>query len=125
MTRLARWRQTCDPAVEPLKGQTQLRATRAGSAEAFQDNLGADLQQYRRSPHDEAEDISVSLIIATRDRCESLSRCLQSVKQITFERPWEIILVDNGSIDDTAGVVREFISASSFPAVYLLEIQTG
>jgi glycosyltransferase involved in cell wall biosynthesis len=89
--------------------------------------LGADHLdlEYRRSAHHEAEDISISLIIATRDRCESLSRCLQCVKQITFARPWELILVDNGSIDDTAVVMRESMSEVSFPVVYLLEARPG
>ena len=52
--------------------------------------------------------MDISLIISTRDRCQQLVRCLQSVQGITFERPWELIVVDNGSVDETASVVRQF-----------------
>jgi glycosyltransferase involved in cell wall biosynthesis len=119
----SRWRQTRDPALEPLKGQHD---TRAGSA-TYRDNLSADLHdtEYRGPLHHEAEDISVSLIIATRDRCKKLFHCLQSVKRIKFERPWELIIVDNGSIDDTAVVLREFMSTASFPVVYLIVSRLG
>jgi glycosyltransferase involved in cell wall biosynthesis len=106
-----------------VKGQND---TRSGSA-TYQDSLSADLHHvpYHGSQYHEGEDISISLIIATRDRCRSLFRCLESVKQIKFEQPWELIIVNNGSIDDTAAVVREFISTASFHIVYLVEFRLG
>jgi len=52
--------------------------------------------------------MDISLIICTRDRCRQLARCLRFVSEITFERSWEVIVVDNGSIDATPAVVRDF-----------------
>lgn len=53
------------------------------------------------SPH-------LSLVICTRNRSAQLGRCLQSVAQLQCERPWELIVVDNGSSDDTARVLQDF-----------------
>jgi glycosyltransferase involved in cell wall biosynthesis/GT2 family glycosyltransferase len=41
-----------------------------------------------------------SIIIATRDRVELLERCVESIRTRTNYRPFEIIVVDNGSIED-------------------------
>jgi len=65
--------------------------------------------------------MDVSLIISTRDRCQQLVRCLQSVRGITFEQPWELIVVDNGSVDETASVVRQFFDSAAVSGVYVFE----
>ncbi len=39
------------------------------------------------------------MIIPARDRCSKLALYLQSVKSIRIERPWELIIVDNGFMD--------------------------
>jgi cellulose synthase/poly-beta-1,6-N-acetylglucosamine synthase-like glycosyltransferase len=69
--------------------------------------------------------MDISLIICTRDRCQQLVRCLQSVRGITFERPWELIVVDNGSVDETAAVVRQFIGSAGVSAAYVFEPKLG
>jgi glycosyltransferase involved in cell wall biosynthesis len=69
--------------------------------------------------------MDISLIIGTRDRCQQLVRCLQSVRGITFERPWELIVVDNGSLDETAAVVRQFIDSAGVSATYVFEPKLG
>ena len=69
--------------------------------------------------------MDVSLIICTRDRYHQLARCLESVRRITFDRPWELVIVDNGSTDDTAEVVREFIKTADVRAIYLFEPTPG
>jgi glycosyltransferase involved in cell wall biosynthesis len=69
--------------------------------------------------------MDISLIVCTRDRCQKLVRSLESVRQTSFERPWELIIVDNGSTDDTAAVVQEFIRRNSIQAVYLFEPKAG
>jgi glycosyltransferase involved in cell wall biosynthesis len=51
----------------------------------------------------------------------ALRRC----GNITFNRPWELIIVDNGSTDDTAAVVREFIKTTNVRAIYLFEPTPG
>jgi glycosyltransferase involved in cell wall biosynthesis len=69
--------------------------------------------------------MDVSLIICTRDRCQKLASCLQSVRLITFERPWEVIIVDNGSEDETAAVIRDFVGTTSVPVTYVFEPKPG
>jgi len=69
--------------------------------------------------------MDISLIISTRNRCQQLGRCLQSVRGIAFERPWELIVVDNGSVDKTAGVIRQFIDSAGISAVYVFEAKPG
>jgi glycosyltransferase involved in cell wall biosynthesis len=69
--------------------------------------------------------MDLSLIISTRDRCQQLVRCLQSIRGITFERPWELILVDNGSVDETASVARHFLDSAGVSGVYVFEPRLG
>jgi glycosyltransferase involved in cell wall biosynthesis len=72
-----------------------------------------------------ADSVDVSLIICTRDRCRQLARCLGSVRLIRCEQPWELIVVDNGSVDETAAVVQEFIATASIPVAYVFEPKPG
>ncbi len=69
--------------------------------------------------------VDISLIICTRDRYHQLARCLESVRCITFERPWELIIVDNGSTDETAAVIREFIKTINVRTIYQFEPRGG
>jgi glycosyltransferase involved in cell wall biosynthesis len=69
--------------------------------------------------------MDISLIISTRDRCQQLGRCLDSIRQMEFERPWELIVVDNGSKDATAEVVKQFSDKASFPLRYVFEPEPG
>jgi glycosyltransferase involved in cell wall biosynthesis len=69
--------------------------------------------------------MDISLIIATRDRSHQLARCLDSVARMEFDRPWELIVVDNGSKDATAEVVKQFADKLSIPLRYVLERKPG
>ena len=69
--------------------------------------------------------MDISLIISTRDRCQQLVRCLESVRNITFDRPWELIVVDNGSVDETASVVRQFFGSAVVSGLYVFEPKMG
>jgi glycosyltransferase involved in cell wall biosynthesis len=69
--------------------------------------------------------IDLSLIICTRNRCEQLVRCFETVQRIEFEQPWELIVVNNGSTDATAIVIQEFIKTASFPVRQVLEPKPG
>jgi glycosyltransferase involved in cell wall biosynthesis len=69
--------------------------------------------------------MDVSLIIATRDRCRQLERCLDAVARLQFERPWELVIVDNGSTDGTAQVIQQFSQRSQFPVRYVFEPKPG
>jgi cellulose synthase/poly-beta-1,6-N-acetylglucosamine synthase-like glycosyltransferase len=67
----------------------------------------------------------ISLIICSRNRCRQLARCLESVRQITWERDWELVIVDNGSTDETPAIVQEFVRTAPINAVCVLEPEPG
>ena len=59
-------------------------------------------------------DPQISMVISTRNRAGQLARCLQRVGMITSDTPWELIVVNNGSTDDTAVVLDEFARRAPF-----------
>ena len=52
--------------------------------------------------------MDLSVVICTRDRAVQLQRCLDAVARLQSQRSWELIVVDNGSRDDTAAVLARF-----------------
>jgi glycosyltransferase involved in cell wall biosynthesis len=63
--------------------------------------------------------MDASVIICTRNRRESLVETLSSLARQVCETPWEVLVVDNASSDDSAGAVRDL--APSFPVPLRLE----
>jgi GT2 family glycosyltransferase len=57
----------------------------------------------------------MTVVVATRNRCQRLRRCLQQLSQLP-EQP-HVIVVDNGSTDNTASMVR-----IRFPSVSLVRL---
>lgn len=74
-------------------------------------------------------DPHVSLIVCTRNRAPSLTLTLQSVADAFRAAPQvlaELVLVDNGSTDDTAAVVERFDAASpDVSTTYVFEGRPG
>jgi glycosyltransferase involved in cell wall biosynthesis len=70
---------------------------------------------------------SVSVIICTRNRSAALSRTLECLSQaeIPQEASFEVIVVDNGSSDDTQAVVREFAVRVPFRVRCVAESRPG
>ena len=66
-----------------------------------------------------------SIVIATYDRAADLRETLQSLAGLDADGPWEVIVVDNNSPDDTRQVVVG--AGPSFPAPlrYLFEREQG
>lgn len=53
--------------------------------------------------------VQFSVVICTRNRAASLRRVLSSIEQATqADAAWELVIVDNGSTDETADVVESF-----------------
>lgn len=69
--------------------------------------------------------MTISLIICTRDRAGPLERCLAAISRIHYHGVWELVVVDNGSTDDTALVVRRFAALQNFPVRLVTEPVQG
>jgi glycosyltransferase involved in cell wall biosynthesis len=54
---------------------------------------------------------SLSIIIPARNEAENLRRLLPSLKQTDYPGPLEIIVVDDGSTDETADIARQHQTA--------------
>jgi glycosyltransferase involved in cell wall biosynthesis len=71
------------------------------------------------------DELEVSLIIGTRNRCQQLGLCIEAVLGMEFTRRWELIIVDNGSTDETASIVQNLIATAPFPVTYVSETRQG
>lgn len=72
--------------------------------------------------------IDLTFVICTKDRRDPLLRCLHSIVAAGLRWPQmatEIVVVDNGSIDDTARAVNEFMSITDVPMQMLYERTPG
>ena len=66
----------------------------------------------------------LSIVICTRNRAGQLRGTLDSLMAMKTNRPWEAILVDNGSTDGTADVIHR--AAEAEPRIrYVREDKTG
>lgn len=69
--------------------------------------------------------LAASLIICTRNRARQLAACLDAVANIRCSRPWELVIVDNGSRDHTRSVAVEFLRAGPAIGRYVWEPEPG
>jgi glycosyltransferase involved in cell wall biosynthesis len=70
---------------------------------------------------------TISVVICTLNRAGSLGRVLESAGRLVIPEGinWELIVVDNGSTDDTAAVARSFADSSHVRVRYVLETRKG
>src|ERR1043166_6776223 len=66
-----------------------------------------------------------SVIIATYNRAEELVTTLESLKHLEASGPWEVIIVDNNSSDNTCDVVLERVESFPVPLRYVMEKEQG
>ena len=66
-----------------------------------------------------------SVIIATYNRAEELVKTLESLKGLESAEPWEVIIVDNNSSDNTRDVVLERVDSFPVPLRYVMEKEQG
>ncbi|KMZ13931.1 Glycosyl transferase, group 2 family protein [Candidatus Burkholderia humilis] len=108
---LYHWRMTAQSTsasvdVKPYARDASVRAVeehlaRTGSSAEVR-QLAPDSTMLRVTfavPHPEP---MVSIIVPTRDRAELLEGCIESIKQRTRYRTYEIVIVDNGSREQRA-----------------------
>jgi glycosyltransferase involved in cell wall biosynthesis len=55
----------------------------------------------------------LALIVCTRDRAARLGDTLAALGALRARRPWELVLVDNGSRDETAAVLAAFAARAA------------
>ncbi len=74
---------------------------------------------------DDIPPVDVSVIIATRDRCERLATSLDALTrlEVPSELRWELIVIDNGSTDATARLLEAY--AGRLPLRSVLESRPG
>jgi GT2 family glycosyltransferase len=71
-------------------------------------------------------EVDISLVIATRNRSAQLRRTLPVLTALGCRVPWELIVADNGSTDDTASVVAAVAAAMpARPVRYVYEGRPG
>src|SRR5688500_20402988 len=66
-----------------------------------------------------------SVIIATYNRADELVKTRESFKGLESTGPWQVIIVDNNSTDNTRDVVTERIASFPVPLHYLMEKEQG
>jgi glucosyl-dolichyl phosphate glucuronosyltransferase len=70
----------------------------------------------------------ISVIICTYNRCESLSKALQSLEKmpVPVDLAWELLVIDNNSSDKTPELVKSVIHAgTALPLKYVFESIPG
>src|SRR3990167_7399424 len=50
----------------------------------------------------------ISIIIPVYNGANSIGNCLESIFRNRVDIPFEVMVIDDGSTDDTAGIVRQF-----------------
>lgn len=70
---------------------------------------------------------SISVIIATLNRSEQIISCIRRFLNLAPDPdgPWEIIVVDNGSTDDTAARIATLLEECDLPLSYIYEPTPG
>lgn len=56
--------------------------------------------------------MKISLIVCSRNREKKIKRTLDAIEQQDFKGNWELIIVDNGSTDNTNFVISEFVNTA-------------
>lgn len=67
----------------------------------------------------------VSLIMCTRNRAAWLENCLNALGKLKADMPYELVLVDNGSTDNTASILAEFQSRHRTTVILVSEPKPG
>jgi glycosyltransferase involved in cell wall biosynthesis len=65
------------------------------------------------------------VVIATYNRARWLEGTLESLMRMDYRRPWDIVVVDNNSTDDTPLVIGKYASAGPVPILQLFEPRQG
>ena len=67
----------------------------------------------------------VSIVVCTQNRVSKLARCLEHIGNIRSDIDWELIVVDNGSTDETPRFLDDAVRRFPRPAQVVLEPAPG
>ncbi|MGE0445562.1 MAG: glycosyltransferase [Vicinamibacterales bacterium] len=65
------------------------------------------------------------MLICTRDRARMLAEAIETLRASVSARPWELVVVDNASTDDTADVIASAARTFPVPVRYVREPRLG
>jgi glycosyltransferase involved in cell wall biosynthesis len=91
----------------------------------FRSGLDCDHQQTNCDFELGMGNIAISLVFCTRNRARQLSDCLGRIANLHSSSAWELVIVDNGSSDETKEVLLEFSANVPFPVKVLYEPKPG
>jgi GT2 family glycosyltransferase len=63
----------------------------------------------------------LALVVCTRNRARHTRKCLDHLESLPLTPSWQLVVVDNGSTDDTASVIEEFRRRSRHEVTSVLE----
>src|SRR5512138_3777955 len=69
--------------------------------------------------------VQLSLVVNTRDRGAVLGSALAAFDRLRCRAPWELVLVDNGSSDQTPRLLSEFRDRTTLACTVLCEPRRG
>jgi len=67
----------------------------------------------------------ISLVVCTRNRAPTLPDCLAALSRLTSDITFEIVIVDNGSTDNTAKILANFAVTAPTTVVLIREPRAG
>lgn len=68
-------------------------------------------------------EVVISVAVCTRNRASKLERCLRSMMTMKRDVEWQLVVVDNGSCDNTKAVIKR--AAKWLPVTYVWEGKRG
>ena len=99
-------------ANRKLKEEALKRRNLVGRVEYLE-----DLYQFR-VVYEPQEKSLVSIIIPSKDNFSLLKQCINSIYKYTSYKNYEIILVDNGSNDETKAKIKTYIQGKKITYIY-------
>jgi len=69
--------------------------------------------------------MKISLVVCTRNRSSQLDEALRTINRLKCSHSWELIIVDNGSTDDTSTTIERYKASSPFEVSVTVEPLAG
>lgn len=69
--------------------------------------------------------LALSLVVCTRNRGARLPETLRALAAVRSAHAWELVLVDNGSTDETPRILRDFAAVAPVPVTLVHERRAG